>query len=150
MTSTDPLLQPTLQQTSRGAAPWRLSSQGYVAFFGGALAGTAVAVANAVRLGLPRRTVLVISAIGAAALALTIVLMLVVGDRAGNAGLGLLRLVPVAAYLVQARLQRDRNRAFALQGGKHARLLGPGIAAVLVLGLLELVAIDAVLEAVDR
>ncbi|WP_055590168.1 hypothetical protein [Peterkaempfera griseoplana] len=144
MTSTDPLLQPTLQQTGRGPAPWRLSSQGYVAFFGGSLAGTAVAVANALRLGLPRRTVLGVAAIGAAGLAATAALALVVG----GAELGLLRLVPVAAYLGQARLQRDRNRAFVLRGGRHASLLGVGIAAVLGLGLLEVVAIDAMVEAV--
>lgn len=148
MTSTDPLLRPTLQQVRPGARPWRLGSQGYVAFIGGSLAGTAVAVVNAGRLGLPRSAVLRIAAVGAVALAAGVALPAVAGGRLGDLGPALLRLPAVAAYLVQARVQRGADRAFALGGGEHAPLLRTGLAAVVVLGLLELALAVAVAGAV--
>ncbi|MCD0482512.1 hypothetical protein [Streptacidiphilus sp. ASG 303] len=150
MTSTDPLLQPTLQRQPPGTGrPWRLSSQGYVAFFGGTLAGTAVAVANAVRLGLPRGRVAGVAAAGAAALAATAALLVAGGSRIGATELPVLRVLAVAAYLVQAHLQRERDRVFVLRGGEHAPLLRTGLAAVLVLGALETAGTAALAGAVS-
>jgi hypothetical protein len=119
-----------------------------VAFLGGSLAGTAVAVVNATRLGLPRRAVLGLAGVGAAALAGSLALLSVAGTALGDAGPALLRLPAVAAYLVQARVQRRADRAHVLRGGEHAPLLRVGAAAVVVLGLLELLMAVAVVRAV--
>ncbi|AXI77323.1 hypothetical protein [Peterkaempfera bronchialis] len=150
MTSTDPLLRPTLQQQPRSSGrPWRLISQGYVAFFGGTLAGTAVAVVNATRLGLPRRRVLAVASVGAAALAATLAL-LTVGSGILAGALTVERILAMAAYLWQVRLQREPDRVFVLRGGEYAPLLGVGVAAVAGLGLLEGVLVHGALAAVSR
>ncbi|MDQ3587759.1 MAG: OST3/OST6 family protein [Actinomycetota bacterium] len=53
--------------------PWRLSSQVYVAFFGGVLAVTVIALTNAPRLRTPVSRQAVIAGIGAIGLACVIV-----------------------------------------------------------------------------
>ena len=64
------LLQPTLADQQRRPSnykPWRLSSQVYVAFFGGALAVAPIGYYNATTLGMPVRARLAIVAIALAA-----------------------------------------------------------------------------------
>jgi hypothetical protein len=137
----DRLLQPSLADREALDArerPWRLSSQIYVAFFGGALAIGAIALINAWRLRLPGRTQAVIAASAAAAeLALVVVAHLVdIGDgaRIASGVAGLLAYGP--AYL----LQRSADRVYHYHSDDpepYDGLLGPGFVACLAARIAE-------------
>ena len=71
----DDLFSPSLRDRAAipaGARPWRLSSQFYVAFFGGPLAAAAIGVVNGRRLGLGTGRLVGIAAAGVGALCLLI------------------------------------------------------------------------------
>lgn len=132
----DELLRPTVGAgVDMSVRPWRLTSQTYVAFFGGVLASTAVAFLNAGRLGVDaakRRLILLTGLVGLLAVIGVFVLLYGTGD-AGDTGVtsGLrvsIRVVAVLCCLVQLRLQRPMDRAFQLRGADYGSLWGWGIA----------------------
>jgi hypothetical protein len=132
--------------------PWRVSSQFWVAFFGGVPAVTAIAFLNARRLGATGRKqgwILL-----AAVAAVFVYVALFAAMRAMDGAPQLMRIagraVAVALYLVLAQIQReDDGRHQVFGSGQYASLWIPGIlatvlsAALLIgsaLGLLRLFA----------
>lgn len=136
----DELLRPTLADRSAPVAgagrPWRLGSQVYVAFFGGVVAVAAVAGVNARRLGMDRTALAVIAGLGLAGLTGTVVLTMAVDDLPAYGR----RAVALAAWGGMWLLQRSRDRNFAYHARDeepYASLWLPGLAAVVVGGLLQ-------------
>lgn len=139
----DDLYAPTLgrvEPLEEGERPWRLNSQLWVGFFGGALAVTAIALLNGRRLGLERGRLGAIAGIGLAALVGGLVV-----SAAFNLSGGLFRIdsraTGVVAYLGQSALQRVGNRHYQVYRARNDEdydsLWGPGLAAVFGLGLLQ-------------
>lgn len=146
------LITPTLQDHApprTGASPWALGSQVYVAFFGGALAVTAIALVNARRLGLPKKSRVAIGATGAAAFVASIVVAAFVfngGDAETPRGLRVaVQLVGIAGWGIQYLIQRPWDRLFqTFDEREYDSLLGPGLLAVLSVGLVQLGLVMAV------
>jgi hypothetical protein len=139
-TPDDELLRPTLSERSAPVAgaeqPWRLGSQVYVAFFGGALAVAAVAGVNARRLGMDRVALALIAGLGLAGLGGTVALALAVDDLPAYGR----RAVALAAWGGMWLLQRSPDRSFAYHARAeepYASLWWPGLAAVLAGGALQ-------------
>ncbi len=146
----DDLLQPTVQALpTTGGKPWRVMSQGYVAFFGGVIAGTVIAFLNAGRLGAAPRQRWLVAGVGVAGLAIVIPLAVVLydADTSGTTRL-VSRVVAVLACLVQAWLLRTLDRAFQIRDGEYGSLWKAGIAAVIGCGLAEAFLLAAVIRAV--
>lgn len=144
----DELLRPTVGERASERAgakrPWRLGSQIYVAFFGGALAAAAVAVLNARALGLSRARQWAIAGIGVAGLAASILViaLIVAGqDGDGSAPVGTpARVVAIVAWGAMYLLQRTADRVYAFHArddDPYASLWGPGIAAVIAGALVQ-------------
>jgi Kef-type K+ transport system membrane component KefB len=137
------LLRPTLTDArprpKELMRPYRVSSQGYVAFFGGVLAVTIVALINARRLGMSMRSRMLMG--GAAAVAVTVEVIaatLLTGDQSPR----LVRtLAALAAFGVFYWLQRSPERVYeyhATDEEPFESLLPLGIFVCLLPGLLEL------------
>lgn len=124
-----------------GTAPWRLQSQGYVAFFGGPLAGTAISIFNARRLRVDQDSQVKIAAVGVAAFLIAVVLAATVLEDAPGVWRLVFAVLGLVAYAVAARLQRPRDRHFSVRHGDegYASLVGPGIAAVICARIVETV-----------
>lgn len=144
------LLSPTLQhraEQARGPAPWRLSSQVYVAFFGGSLAVAAIAVMNARRHAMPARAQATIAAIGVVTFIAVLIVASVIlagsGDDDTPSGLRVaVQLVSVAGWGLMFLIQRPHDRVFEAFGNReHASLVLPGLAAVLLLGSIQFVCV---------
>ncbi len=130
----DDLLRPTLADRVGPAAgeakPWRLGSQVYVAFFGGAIAVAAIALLNAERLRLDRRSEVLIAACGLAGLIGTVVLAAVVDDLPAFGR----RAVALLAWGGMWLVQRGADRSFAFHAREeepYASLWVPGLVAVI-------------------
>ncbi|MFK4085548.1 hypothetical protein ACI2LF_15650 [Kribbella sp. NPDC020789] len=126
----DELLRPTIGSTVDPAVrPWRLTTQAFVAFFGGVIAGTVIAWLNSGRLGVDRGKRWLIVGTGVAGLAAVIALYAVLnGDGERSSGLRVLvRVVAVLCILAQMRWQRPMDRAFQLRGADYHSMwvLGP-------------------------
>lgn len=143
----DDLLQPSLAGQERRPVrqrPWRLGSQVYVAFFGGALAVGGIGAFNAGLLGMPRRAQLAIGAIALAAEAALIVLVVATGTdevRFASIGAGLLAFGGI--YLIQ----RSPDRVYHYHADAqepYESLFGAGLAACLVARLVEAVLVFGV------
>jgi hypothetical protein len=146
----DDLLTPTLEGVRRdalpeGDRPWRIGSQVYVGFFGGPLAVGAIAYVNGGRLAMegPRRAVLL--GVGLAGLLAALVAAIVVGEDS-------VRFVGRAAGLATAGalywLMRPADRRYAMRRPEeYDSLLGPGFAAVVLLGVLELLIVLGAVKA---
>jgi hypothetical protein len=132
---TDDLFTPTV--TARAgdlARPWRVDSLLYPAFFGGPLAGTVLGLINAYRLGVGRRGMAAIGAVGLVAVAARIALVGIIGPFSGSSVVG--ALAGVAVWGAIWVTQRRAFRAFQFTGGEPARLLWLGlVAAVIGLGV---------------
>jgi hypothetical protein len=143
----DELLRPSVQgPIGTSEKPWRLMSQTYVAFFGGVLASTTIAVVNARRLGVPpdkRRLMVVVGGLAFVAAVLAGALLVGDGDSSSAARLGA-RVVAVVAILVLIRIQQPMDRAHILRSGEYGSLWGPGLAAVFTLGIVEAITIAVV------
>lgn len=134
------LLAPTLAghepRTWDRRLPWRLQSQVFVGFFGGALAVTIIAVLNGRRLRMPTDRVAVIAAIGVLG---TVVGILAAGlvDGSGGASRLVVQLAGVLTCGPLYRLQRSPDRVHSTfsphedPDDDHASLVLPGIAAVI-------------------
>lgn len=146
----DDLLQPSLEGVSRKrtstARPWRLSSQSYVAFFGGPIAVAAISFINAGRLGLSQRRRIGIILSGVIGLILVVAVGSAVAlpnnpedvttaERIAFRALGLLAFAPM--YL----LQREADRVYSFydrsNDDAYESLWLPGIAAVVVGAILQ-------------
>jgi hypothetical protein len=148
------LLTPTLQGhlPRTGVRPWRLGSQVYVAFFGGVLGVTAIALMNAGMLHAPARVRAGILAIGAAGFAavLAAAVLLLGGDSAPDGARIPLTLVGVVAWGGMFLLQRPYDRIYATfsresdEDELYESLLGPGIAAVIAGFLVQGIIVAAV------
>jgi hypothetical protein len=127
----DELLQPSLEDGTHDEPPWRLSSQLYVAFFGGIFAITAIAGLNAWKLRLGRAQIAGIVALGVIGL-VAIVISAGAVDTSSTARL-LSRGISIVAYGGMYLIQRTADRVHAF----HARdeetayvsLVKPGIMA---------------------
>jgi hypothetical protein len=138
----DELLRPTIgADVDLSVRPWRLMPQAYVAFFGGVIATTVIAFLNARRLGVvasKRRLILALGAVGLVVAA--VVLTFLTDDTSTSSGIRVaIRVVAVATCLAQLRIQQPMDRAFQLRSSEYASLWGPGIAAVIGGGLVEVV-----------
>ena len=142
----DELLTPTLGEqharTPSAERPWRLGSQVYVAFFGGVLAVTAIAILNARRLGMAQKTQWLMGAVGAAGLAgaLTVVALI----DSGSSSRVPARIVALAACGVLYLIQRSADRVYhyhARDDDPYDSLLGPGLIACFTVGILEAILI---------
>jgi hypothetical protein len=136
----DDLLRPTLTRPQTvQTPPFRVSSMGYVAFFGGVLAVTIVALVNARRLNLTTRAqALMVGAAAAAIAGELIAAGLISGDQSPR----LVRtLAALAAFGVFYWLQRSPERVYAYhakQDEPFDSLVPLGIAVCLVPGIPEL------------
>ncbi len=147
----DELLRPTIgADLDMSARPWRLMSQAYVAFFGGVIATTVIATVNARRLGVPasgRRLILLSGGIGLVLAAISLVLL--TDELTASSGTRVaIRVIAVLTCLAQLRIQQPMDRAFQLRGTEYKSLWGPGIAAVIGCGLLEVLLLALVVIAV--
>jgi hypothetical protein len=147
----DDLLRPTIgADVDLSARPWRLMSQAYVAFFGGVIATTVIALLNARRLGVPAQgqRLIALSGLGGLVLA-AIALVLLTDEVTASSGTRVaIRIIAVLTCLGQLRIQQPMDRAFQLRGAEYKSLWGPGIAAVIGCGLLEVGLLALVVMAV--
>lgn len=125
-------------------APWPAGSQLVVAFLGGPVAATVIALANARRLELARERRRRALAVGVAGVALVAGLALVLADGDVTPGstssrtLSLLVvLVGLVVGLVQRHLQEPADRAHRSRGGVYASAWVPGVVAVVGGGLVQ-------------
>jgi len=150
----DELLSPALAGVEyelpvEGRRPWRLSSQLYVGFFGGAIATTVIAWMNATRLGLSQRDRLLIAGVGVVALLAAAVAVFVL-DPDGNRRIRLIvSFTGIATAAAQRLLQAKADRRYGFRHGEGAydSLWVPGLIAVLVLGTVEAVLLYLVIRA---
>ena len=151
------LFTPTLQEhvprhERTALQPWRLGSQVYVAFFGGVLAVTAIALINAGLLRAPGRVRAGILACGAAGLAVVVLVasLLLSGDDVPDGARTALILVGVAAWGGMYLLQRSWDRIYVSFAREkeddelYESLVGPGLVAVIVGFLTQTAIISAV------
>lgn len=150
----DDLLTPTVGSESartslrEGERPWRLGSQGYVAFFGGPVGAAVIAYINAGRLRMDGRSKTLIALAGAVGMVAVVGLVLAVGETSsgltvGTRALGLLAWGPM--YL----LQRTPDRVHHFYSGPsqeddYDSLLGPGAAVALLFGLTQAFVVAAI------
>ena len=137
----DELLRPTIgADVDLSVRPWRLMSQAYVAFFGGVIATTLIAYLNAKRLGVEaskRRLVLIGGGVGLVLAAVAFTLLTNSSEITSGVRVAI-RVIAVAVCLVLLRIQQPMDRAFQLRNAEYASLWGPGIAAVIGCGLIEI------------
>jgi hypothetical protein len=147
--SREELFAPSLRGVRRGpleegSRPWRLGSQLYVGFFGGALAVAAIAWVNAERLGVPAARRRLIVLIGAAGVAGTIAAALVAGTDVGNTIRLVARVGGVATFGLLFLVQRPFDRVYHsfTEGDEdqiYDALWVPGLAATFGLGIVQAV-----------
>ena len=148
--SVDNLYEPTLAGAVERPAgldpPWRLGSQGYVAFFGGPLAAGVVGFLNARRLDLEDGRALAILGIGVLGLS-ALLLLAALFDGIADLGRGLLAVSGLACYVATRQLQKRADRRYALLPGAneaYRSLWGPGLMIVLGCGLVSYVLVGVV------
>jgi uncharacterized membrane protein YfcA len=146
----DGLFSPSLSDrvdAPSGKRPWRLGSQFYVAFFGGPLAAAAIGVLNGRRLGIADGRLLAIAAAGVAALAVAVAAAAAFDSEDARPRFFLV-VAGVATYFVARQLQKaadDRHRRGRPDEQVYDSLWGPGLAAVVVCGILSVVALSTVI-----
>jgi hypothetical protein len=118
----------------------------YVAFFGGPLAVTAIAFANAARLQVPLSKRIAILGIGLVAFGAVLAVAFGLNDASRQGLRVALNLVAVGGWGVMYSIQRPYERIFVAFGRDedHQSLVVPGLLAVLVGGVLQTVALAAV------
>jgi hypothetical protein len=134
----DDLLQPTLaEHQGRKYQPFRLSSQVYVAFFGGALAVGTIGFINAMFLGMPVRAR---AAIVTLALAAEAALVAIVAGTDTDQ----VRLLSIVAGLVAFGgaylLQRSPDRVYHFHADEdepYLSLFGPGLVTCIAARIIE-------------
>lgn len=132
----DDLLQPTVATHAprTGPLPFRLGSQFWVAFFGGTIAVTFIALVNAARLRMPvakRWWIVAVGVLGVLASA-GVFYWVEAGDAKSTGSTLRLawRVVGVLVYLVLRKIQdRDDDHHTVFGGGEYASMWIPGILA---------------------
>lgn len=157
---TDELLQPSVTNPPgpRGK-PWRVSSQVWVAFFGGILAITVIAILNARRLGIDNRKRWLMGAAGTVALAILLALwlrqpgapdyqrFLREGGELRIAG----RVIALVLYLILAAIQKPAERHYLVfEEGEYASLWTAGLAYTVILGTLQSTALPLIAWTASR
>ena len=144
------LLAPTLQAHVAEPVrdrPWRLGSQVYVAFFGGCIAVTAIALINASKLRVPRPQRIAIAVSGAIGLAATLGLaaLAMSGSDVPDGARVATQLIAIAAWGPMYLIQRPRDNIYQVfytasfdEDQEYKSLLVPGLIAVIVGGALQL------------
>lgn len=153
--SDDALLQPSVPRDAPSGPrplPWRVSSQFWVAFFGGVLAVTAVALVNAKRLGVAKERRLWMGAV--ATLAFALVLGLWWANSEGGTYIEALqpgrgvrmggRVLAVLLYFALAAFQRVADARHEAVDGRYASLWMFGLAATFGLGIVQLAVVAIV------
>jgi hypothetical protein len=139
MSELDELLQPSVAPAEKRRLPWRVSSQFWVAFFGGIPAVTVIAFLNARRLGASARKQQWIVLAGlAAAVAFAGLFAWMQTMDAGSRSMGRLagRVLAIVLYLVLAHIQREDDGRHQVFGeGQYASLWIPGILACVISAL---------------
>jgi hypothetical protein len=136
----DELLRPSVETRPREGAqarrPWRLGSQVYVAFFGGALAAAAIAFVNAQPLGVPAARRWGILALGALGLVASVAVAAAIGtdgDSSSSARVGA-RVAALVAWGGMYFLQRTADRVWSYHAAEeepYAPLWVPGLLTVI-------------------
>ncbi len=158
------LFSPTLRDSvpralPTGKKPWRLASQFWVAFLGGALAVTAIAYINSRRLGMPIAKQRLILLLGVVALLATIGLTYyMLGQGSGSRELSRQvriggRIIAVLLFLAYYQLQKGADRLYNYYTDdeeEYDSLLKPGFAAALGMGLLQLVVVGGAMLLLGR
>lgn len=143
----DDLLQPTLaEHHGRKYQPFRLSSQVYVAFFGGALAVGAIGYINAMFLGMPARSR---AAIVALALAAEGALVAIVAGTDTDQVRILSIVAGLAAFGGAYLLQRSPDRVYHFHADEdepYLSLLGPGLVTCIAARIVEAALLFGVLD----
>lgn len=146
---TDDLFVPSVQQVPRPTEPpYRTGSMIYPAFFGGPLALLPFAVRNARRLGLTdtQRRLLLLAVLGSLAAALAVAVVLDSRDASPRAPRLSLQVAGLVAFLLVSRVMRGPERRLELRGIEFDRFgFWRGLAAVVVLGLVQGLVMTAVL-----
>lgn len=145
--SSEDLFTPSISRAAfSGPPPWRVTSQFWVYFFGGVLAGGVIAYLNAGRLGATQRARQAIAALTALGLVLTLAGAALIPTEESSSGVRLATRVIalVIGYLPAARLQRTADRAGQLRGVEPSSLWGPGAAAVFGLGAAQAILVAVV------
>jgi hypothetical protein len=153
----DDLFAPALEGRRRralakGERPWRLGSQFFVAFFGGALAVAAIAWLNAQRLGVDPARRRLIPIVGLAGLVATVAVIQIFGDgEFGGSQRILGRVVGLATGGVLYGLQVSADRIYHSYGeGDEDELYDslwvPGLAATFGLGIVQALIVYAALS----
>lgn len=148
----DDLLTPSLSaapSTMLRERPWRVNSQFWIAFLGGIVPATVVALINARRLGLRPAASRLILAIGSGTFLITLLWLAWQAEAAASLRslsqpanrvplrLGT-RVLAVLAYLAMARIQRPAERRYRLfYGDTYASLWQPGLMICLGGGLVQ-------------
>ena len=143
----DDLLTPSIAPaTSTGPAPWRVSSQFWVYFFGGILAGGVIAYLNCIRLGVGDRERWIVVGSTAVGLVATLVAAAAIPTDESTSSVRLASRViaVVLGYLVVARVQRTAERASQLRNVEPSSLWGPGFAALFTAGVVQAVLVAVV------
>lgn len=135
----DELLRPTVQDNAGvpGLLPWRLQSQFWVAFFGGAFAIAAIAFLNSFRLGVDAKKRWLIAILGLAGVIATAVAYFYTDSRTEHRVVT--RVIAVLFFLVLRLPQKaadDHHQVF--RGGRYASLWGAGVIAAIAGGLVNL------------
>jgi len=154
----DDLFTPSLRGVVRkprteGSRPWRLGSQFYVAFLGGALAVAAIAWFNSERLGMRPSTRRWIPVIGIAGCIASVLAAVATGADLGGAQRLAVRVGGVATFGALYLLQRAPDRVYhAFTEGDDEVLYDslwiPGLAATIGLGIVQALLLAAALGAV--
>lgn len=143
---TDDLLQPSVSNAPPRVRPWRLGSQFWVAFLGGALAVATIAILNAARLRISSRQRWLMIAMTAVTMAALIALWLqhpLATDLRSFAKTSRElrvygRIAAVLLYLALAAMQRKADAHYQVfYEGEYAPLWGAGTAAVLIGGSVQ-------------
>jgi hypothetical protein len=122
--------------------PWRLGSQVYVAFFGGVIAATAIAIENARRLRAPQQVMWSIGGAGLLGLIGVVAVAVTVSSEVRIA----VQVASVAAWGLMFLAQRQWDRiyqVFSPHDEPYGSLLGPGLLAVLVGGVIQIAIVIA-------
>lgn len=141
----DDLFTPTIgDRPAPAKRPWRPESIVYPAFFGGPLAAATLGVLNGRRLALPTGLLIAIGGAGVVGFAARIVASVSLGNTSGSRLAG--NVCGVLVWLVVLSLQRRPFRVAVLRGVTPANLIGPGFAALIGCGVLEVLIIVGLLR----